>query len=191
MDRRGGSCAAGANTGSTNAICADGSELTGHVTPTCGTTSAFLSAGDATINPNPCAAGVAETAGPARVHHPAAGAEHRSDGDRAAHGNRRGCLFARWDVPEHRRRREDRCHGSGAGSGQGRERLLPLQAQLLRIPEPRSLSAAQRPSPTSRLGRRSLSPRATSPRRSPAQPPAVTCWWRRSPALPAAPSARR
>ena len=55
----GGSCAAGANTGSTNAICADGSELTGHVTPTCGTTSAFLSAGDAAINPNPCAAGVA------------------------------------------------------------------------------------------------------------------------------------
>ncbi len=55
----GGSCAAAANTGSTNAICADGSELTGHVTPTCGTTSAFLSAGDAAINPNPCAAGVA------------------------------------------------------------------------------------------------------------------------------------
>ncbi len=42
-----------------NAICADGSELTGHVTPTCGTTSAFLSAPDAAINPNPCAAGVA------------------------------------------------------------------------------------------------------------------------------------
>ena len=55
----GGSCVAGANTGSTNVICADGAELTGHVTPTCGTTSAFLSAGDATINPNPCAAGVA------------------------------------------------------------------------------------------------------------------------------------
>ena len=42
-----------------NAICADGAELSGHVTPTCGTTSAFLSAGDAAINPNPCAAGVA------------------------------------------------------------------------------------------------------------------------------------
>jgi hypothetical protein len=40
-------------------ICADGSELTGNVTPTCGTTTAFLSAGDAAINPNPCAAGVA------------------------------------------------------------------------------------------------------------------------------------
>jgi Putative Flp pilus-assembly TadE/G-like len=52
----GGSCAAGAYT---NAICADGSEVTGHVTPTCGTTSAFLSVGDAAINPNPCAAGVA------------------------------------------------------------------------------------------------------------------------------------
>ena len=55
----GGSCTAGSNAGSSNAICADGAELTGHVTPTCGTTSAFLSAGDATINPNPCAAGVA------------------------------------------------------------------------------------------------------------------------------------
>jgi len=55
----GGSCAPGGNSGSTNAICADGAELTGHVTPTCGTTSAFLSAGDAAINPNPCAAGVA------------------------------------------------------------------------------------------------------------------------------------
>jgi hypothetical protein len=57
----GGLCAAGANAGSTNAICADGSELSGHVTPACGTggTSAFLSAGGAAINPNPCAAGVA------------------------------------------------------------------------------------------------------------------------------------
>ena len=57
----GGSCAAGASTGSTTAICADGSEMTGHVTPTCGTsgTSAFLLAGDVTVNPNPCAAGVA------------------------------------------------------------------------------------------------------------------------------------
>jgi len=54
-----GACVAAANSGSTNAICADGSELTGHLTPTCGTTSAFLSAGDAAINPNPCAAGVA------------------------------------------------------------------------------------------------------------------------------------
>jgi hypothetical protein len=40
-----------------NAICADGYELSGHVTPTCGTTStsAFLSVGDAAVNPNPCA----------------------------------------------------------------------------------------------------------------------------------------
>jgi Putative Flp pilus-assembly TadE/G-like len=45
----------------TNAICADGYELSGHVTPTCGTTSAsaFLSVGDAAVNPNPCAPGVA------------------------------------------------------------------------------------------------------------------------------------
>ncbi len=55
----GGSCAAGGSSGSTNVICADGYELTGHVTPTCGTTSAFLSAGGAAINANPCAAGVA------------------------------------------------------------------------------------------------------------------------------------
>ena len=54
-----GICVAGGTTGSTNAICADGFELTGHVTPTCGTTTAFLSVGDAAINPNPCAAGVA------------------------------------------------------------------------------------------------------------------------------------
>jgi hypothetical protein len=45
----------------TNAICADGYELSGHVTPTCGTsgTSAFLSVPDAAVNPNPCAPGVA------------------------------------------------------------------------------------------------------------------------------------
>ena len=50
----GGTCAP-----ASNAICADGSELSGHVTPACGTTTAFLSVGDAAINPNPCAAGVA------------------------------------------------------------------------------------------------------------------------------------
>ncbi len=44
-----------------NAVCADGYELSGHNATTCGTTgmSAFLSAGDALINPNPCAAGAA------------------------------------------------------------------------------------------------------------------------------------
>src|SRR5712692_4494836 len=57
----GGLCVAGANTGSSNAICADGYELSGHTATTCGTTviSAFLSAGGAAINPNPCAAGTA------------------------------------------------------------------------------------------------------------------------------------
>jgi hypothetical protein len=57
----GGACAAGANAGSSNAICADGSEVSGHVNPACGTTgtSQLLSAGDAAVNPNPCAAGVA------------------------------------------------------------------------------------------------------------------------------------
>ncbi|HEY0830090.1 MAG TPA: pilus assembly protein TadG-related protein [Candidatus Dormibacteraeota bacterium] len=57
----GGRCAAGAGAGSTNAVCADGFELSGHTAMTCGTggTSAFLAAGDALINPNPCAAGKA------------------------------------------------------------------------------------------------------------------------------------
>ena len=57
----GGSCAAGSSSGSTTAICADGTEVTGHVTPTCGAsgTSANLSAGVVAVNPNPCAAGVA------------------------------------------------------------------------------------------------------------------------------------
>jgi hypothetical protein len=57
----GGACSAGSNSGSSNAICADGSEVSGHVNPGCGTTgtSQLLSAGDAAINPNPCAAGVA------------------------------------------------------------------------------------------------------------------------------------
>lgn len=57
----GGTCAAGSSSGSSKAICADGVEVTGHVTPTCGTsgTSANLSAGVVAVNPNPCAAGVA------------------------------------------------------------------------------------------------------------------------------------
>ncbi len=50
----GGSC-----TGAiASAICSDGFELSGHVAPySCGTngTTAFLSAGDAAVNPNPCA----------------------------------------------------------------------------------------------------------------------------------------
>ncbi|HEV3405055.1 MAG TPA: pilus assembly protein TadG-related protein [Candidatus Dormibacteraeota bacterium] len=54
----GGRCVAGGSAGSTNAICGDGFELTGHNLMTCGTaaTTAFLSAADASINPNPCAA---------------------------------------------------------------------------------------------------------------------------------------
>lgn len=57
----GGSCAAGGSSGSTTAICADGTEVTGHVAPTCGATgsTANLSAGVVAVNPNPCAAGVA------------------------------------------------------------------------------------------------------------------------------------
>src|SRR5712691_8198552 len=55
----GGLCVAGSNTRSSNAVCADGYELSGHNATTCGTsgTSAYLSAGDAAINPNPCAGG--------------------------------------------------------------------------------------------------------------------------------------
>ncbi len=55
----GGSCVAGANTGSANAICADGFELSGHLTPACAAaTSQFLAAANALVNANPCAAGV-------------------------------------------------------------------------------------------------------------------------------------
>ncbi len=55
----GGACSAGGSSGSSNAICADGFELSGHNATTCGTSgaSAFLAAGDAAINANPCAAG--------------------------------------------------------------------------------------------------------------------------------------
>lgn len=57
----GGACLGGANSGSSNAICADGYERAGHNSLACGTsgTSAYLSAGDALINSNPCAAGKA------------------------------------------------------------------------------------------------------------------------------------
>ena len=53
----GGSCTPVAS----NAICADGYELSGHTAMTCGTTgtSAFLSVPNQAINPNPCAAGKA------------------------------------------------------------------------------------------------------------------------------------
>ena len=57
----GGVCVGGANSGSSNAVCADGYERDGHSSLACGTsgTSAFLSAGDAANNANPCAAGKA------------------------------------------------------------------------------------------------------------------------------------
>jgi hypothetical protein len=55
----GGSCMAGANSGSTSAICADGYELSGHLTPGCAAAaSQFLTAANALVNANPCAAGV-------------------------------------------------------------------------------------------------------------------------------------
>ena len=54
----GGTCSAGANSGSANAICADGYELSGHVTTTCGGATQFLSAANSAVNANPCAAGV-------------------------------------------------------------------------------------------------------------------------------------
>ncbi len=57
----GGSCVAGSTSGSSNAVCADGFEVSGHVAMGCGAsgTSAFLSAGDAAVNANPCAGGTA------------------------------------------------------------------------------------------------------------------------------------
>jgi hypothetical protein len=57
----GGACVAGSNSGSSNAVCADGYERAGHSSIACGTsgTSAFLAAGDAAQNANPCAAGKA------------------------------------------------------------------------------------------------------------------------------------
>ena len=55
-----GTCVAGANTGSLSAICSDGYELSGHTAPACAAAStSYLLAGDAAINPNPCAAGTA------------------------------------------------------------------------------------------------------------------------------------
>ena len=57
----GGSCTAGSTSGSTNAVCADGFEVSGHAAIACGAAGAtsFLAAGDAAINANPCAAGTA------------------------------------------------------------------------------------------------------------------------------------
>ena len=57
----GGLCVANSNAGSSNAICADGHELSGHNATTCGTvgTTAFLVAADALVNANPCAGGTA------------------------------------------------------------------------------------------------------------------------------------
>jgi hypothetical protein len=55
-----GTCVAGSNSGSSSAICADGFEISGHSTPACAAAStSYLSAGDKTVNPNPCAAGMA------------------------------------------------------------------------------------------------------------------------------------
>lgn len=55
----GGTCIAGANSGSSNAVCADGYELSGHNATACGAagTSAFLSPGVVAVDPNPCAGG--------------------------------------------------------------------------------------------------------------------------------------
>ncbi len=65
----GGACVANATSGSATAICADGSEVSGHINPACGPggTRQFLSAADAVLNPNPCAAGKARLPVFARV----------------------------------------------------------------------------------------------------------------------------
>ena len=54
----GGACVAGANSGSTNAICSDGYALSGHSSPACAGATDFLSAANSAVNANPCAAGV-------------------------------------------------------------------------------------------------------------------------------------
>ncbi len=78
------------------------------------------------------------TTGPACVHQPAARAQHRSDGDRAAGRDGRGSVLAARDIPRTSSvNANDRRHRSWRGSDLGCERLLPLQAQLLRLPEPR------------------------------------------------------
>jgi hypothetical protein len=54
-------CVAGAQTGARRAICADGFELSGTINPTCATAAMateYRSAADATLNPDPCGAGV-------------------------------------------------------------------------------------------------------------------------------------
>lgn len=53
----GGVCVAGAASGSSNAICADGYELSGHVAPACAGATGYLSAAGQAVNANPCAAG--------------------------------------------------------------------------------------------------------------------------------------
>ncbi len=57
-----GTCTAASNSGSTNAICADGSELSGHSAPACAAASTeYLSAANQAVNANPCGAGVGRT----------------------------------------------------------------------------------------------------------------------------------
>ena len=53
----GGVCVPAATSGSANAICSDGYSLSGHVSPACAVATDYLSAANAAINPNPCAAG--------------------------------------------------------------------------------------------------------------------------------------
>src|ERR1700737_2551940 len=53
-----GTCVAGASSGSSSAICADGYELSGRNIPACGgAATSFLSPGGKAVNPNPRAAG--------------------------------------------------------------------------------------------------------------------------------------
>ena len=54
----GGACVAGANSGSSNAICSDGYSLSGHASPACAGSTDYLSASNLAVNANPCAAGV-------------------------------------------------------------------------------------------------------------------------------------
>jgi len=132
-----------------SAICSEGYELSGHNTPACGgAATSYLLAADKTINPI-----------------------HARPGPRSSPFLRcpRRCLLsqtptqplsqrcrgmAAWRAPLVPRIRPSSSTGrpsagSRRGSGQGCRRLLPLQAQLLRLPGPGAL----RPSISKRPGR--------------------------------------
>ena len=133
----GGSCAAGASSGSSKAICADGFEVTGHVTPTCGTGDQLVPAGGRRGG---------QSKPMRRRHRTAAGASVSTarrpsptlDANAVATLQGTGgaaCMRAR--SAEHRRRRRHGRHRPRPRPSR-MPAALPLQAQLLRLPEHRA-----------------------------------------------------